>query len=131
MKILDFEIKGNVIKFYLGDCNDWYGDDWDNRPYEHNAGIVYEQFVKNTIQFAVPFEYNVLEPCSDMLYMYNSPYSKEDMQNRECPCLIISKSDSYSKELTNRKSTKIYFGDNIDLTIKKLDKINAVKLGER
>ena len=44
MKILDFELKGNVIKFYLGNCNDWWGDDWDDRPYEHNAGKVYDQY---------------------------------------------------------------------------------------
>ena len=29
MKIIDFETKGNVIKFYLGEnsCDDYWGDD--------------------------------------------------------------------------------------------------------
>lgn len=133
MKILDFELKGNVIKFYLGTCDDWWGDDWNDVPYEHNAGTVYKQYVQKTIQVAVPIEYDVLEPSSDWSYNGNSPYSKEDMQSRKCPCLIIAKSEfwsQYSKLLTDEKSIKIYFGDNDDLTLKKLKKINAVQLGD-
>ena len=128
MKILDFELKGNVIKLYLGDCDEWWGDDWNDRPYEHNAGIVYDKFVKDTVVIAVPVQYNVLEPASDLLYMYNSPYSKEDFVNRECPCLIISEEDQFSKLINNKKAIKIFYGDNIDLTIKKLNKINAIQL---
>ena len=47
-KIIDFERKGNIVRFYLGDVNNsngYYGDDWDDVPYEHNAGKVYEQYV--------------------------------------------------------------------------------------
>ena len=31
MKIIDFDEKGNVVRFYLGDdnCEDYWGDDWD------------------------------------------------------------------------------------------------------
>lgn len=30
MKIIDFERKGNLVRFYLGDDDlvEWYGDDW-------------------------------------------------------------------------------------------------------
>ena len=72
-KIIDFEVKGNVVRFYLGNKTDewgwtnknykdrngntpdwlkpndtYYGDDWDDVPYEHNAGLVYDKFVKGT-----------------------------------------------------------------------------------
>ena len=134
MKILDFELKGNVIKFYLGNCNDWWGDDWDDRPYEHNAGKVYEKYVENTIQIAIPMEYDVIEPASDWSYNGNSPFSKEDMQKRNCPCLIIAETNffnQYSRLLSNKDAIKIFFGDNEDLTLKKLKKIKAVQLGEQ
>ena len=43
-------------KDYKGETPDWlepsdiyYGDDWDDAPYEHNAGTVYEWFVKGYI----------------------------------------------------------------------------------
>lgn len=44
MKIIDFERKGNLVRFYLGDddLHDWSGDDWNDTPYEYNAGQVYE-----------------------------------------------------------------------------------------
>lgn len=45
MKIIDFERKGNLVRFYLGDddLEEWYGDDWNDTPYEHNAGQVYDE----------------------------------------------------------------------------------------
>ena len=35
MKVIDFERKGNVIRFYLGkdDLTEWWGDDWNDTPY--------------------------------------------------------------------------------------------------
>ena len=40
-EIIDFERKGNVVRFYLGKNGEQWGDDWDDAPYEHNAGKVY------------------------------------------------------------------------------------------
>lgn len=47
MKIIDFEKKGNVVRFYLGadDCFDYWGDDWNDAPYDCNGGNVYHNFV--------------------------------------------------------------------------------------
>ena len=35
MKIIDFELKGNQVKFYVGSdyCDDYYGDDTDDYYY--------------------------------------------------------------------------------------------------
>lgn len=88
MKIIDFKKKGNVVRFYLGtdECMDYWGDDWDDAPYEHNAGTVYARFEKGHRDIAFPFDSLVLEPCDGEC---NSPYSKEDMKNRYTPCIIV------------------------------------------
>ena len=87
MKIIDFARRGNVVRFFLGknELKEWWGDDWDDTPYEHNAGPVYDRFVSGHVDIAFPFDYLVLEPCDGE---FNSPYCKEDMINRIVPCLI-------------------------------------------
>lgn len=88
-KIIDIERKGNLVRFYLGadDCNDYWGDDWNDAPYEHNAGLVYERFIETTRDIAFPFDSLVLEPAND--WSNDSRYSKEDMKHRRVPCLIV------------------------------------------
>ena len=71
MKIIDFEPKGNAIRFYLGDdeCNDYWGDDWNDRPYEHNAGIVYDRFIKSTADVFVDLDLAVLVPEDEPFFL--------------------------------------------------------------
>lgn len=121
MKIIDFETKGNVIKFYLGDyeCNDYWGDDWDDRPYEHNAGLVYDRFVKDYATIIFPFDYAVLTPEGDWHYKSNSPFCKDDFKARKAPCVVVVKPDEnswdwdicYSKEALREDAIKFYFED--------------------
>ena len=87
MKIIDFEKHGDVVRFYLGadDCKDYWGDDWDDAPYEHNAGPVYDEYIKDYIDYVFPFGDFVLEPCDGE---YNSSYSKDHMKNHAIPCII-------------------------------------------
>lgn len=87
MKIIDFELKGNMARLFLGrdDLRRWWGDDWDDAPYEHNAGRVYEEFVAGHMDIAFPFDAIVLEPCDGHL---NSPWSKEDMQAGKVPVIV-------------------------------------------
>ena len=119
-KIIDFERKGNVVRFYLGadDCNDYWGDDWDDAPYEHNAGQVYDRFVTATRDVAFPFDSMVLEPAND--WSGNSYYSKEDMKSRRVPCLIVVPAEvvgdySYREQFKDWIGSdgikKFYFGD--------------------
>ena len=127
MKIIDFERKGNVVRFYLGadDCNDYTGDDWNDRPYEHNAGSVYDEYVKGFMDIAFPFDYYVIEPSMDWSYRGNSPYCKDDFKARRAPCIVVvpdAMMDSYERETMWHKEEyaywlgadgviKVYFGD--------------------
>lgn len=144
MQIIDFEKKGNVVRFYLGEKTpdwgwtipnyqlngktpDWlkpsdryYGDDWDDAPYEHNAGQVYDEFIKGYKDIAFDFDDIVLEPsdgCS------NSAWCKDDMVARKVPCIIVVPKevvvetqgsfycDDFNYWLGNDKVIKYYFGD--------------------
>lgn len=115
-KILDFECFGNIVKLYLGETvNGIYGDDWNDTPYEHNAGTVYDKFYTDTVEIAFPLSTNVYEPC----FGYdNSPYCKNDFLFREVPFLLFGQLNDawkYSdfEYLLDNVSTlnKLYIGD--------------------
>ena len=124
MKIIDFETKGNVIQFSLGkdDCDDYWGDDWNDRPYEHNAGSVYDHYVAGTARIYVDWNYDVLIPENDWHYQMNSPFSKEDFKNREAPCVVIYKpkdngwsfDSTYSTAVLSERATRFYFNDHME-----------------
>lgn len=152
MEIIDFSKKGNVIRFYLGEktedwgwvnkdfkdyrgetpdwlkpCDTFYGDDWNDMPYEHNAGTVYEEFIKKFVDVAINYDDLVLEPCEGT---FNSSWCKDDMVARKVPCLIIVPKELRKGHEWNTDFrtwigvdgiTKIYFGDNVEEIIKKLN----------
>lgn len=147
MRIIDFEKKGNVVRFYLGEKTpDWgwtnkdykdgsgktpswlkpsetyYGDDWDDAPYEHNAGPVYDEFVKGHRDIAFPFDDLVLEPCDGES---NSPCCKEDFVARNVPCIIVVPAeiaaqaerpwDDYLYWLGHDGVKEYYYGDEMEV----------------
>ncbi len=119
VKIIDFEKRGNLVRFYLGkdDLEDWYGDDWDDAPYEHNAGVVYDEFVSGVQDIVFPFDMCVLEPRDEWRYNGNSPYSKDDFKARSAPCIVVAKNDyewmrnEYTDALARKDSVRFYYGD--------------------
>lgn len=123
MKIIDFRHKGNSVRFYFGrdDLTDWYGDDWNDAPYEHNAGQVYDEFITGYVDVTWPFDDYVIEPKDDWHNDCNSQWCKDDMRERRVPCIIIVPGsvsmDSYydSRDfnywVANDAVYKIYFGD--------------------
>ena len=125
-KIIDFEKKGQTVRFYIGadDCEDYWGDDWDDAPYEHNAEEVYSEYVIGINDVTFPFDDVVVEPADDWSYRGNTPYSKDDMKNRRVPCIVHldAKSakeyydPSFIKCLADDKSEKFYFGDPMEAT---------------
>ena len=132
MKIIDWSRKGNLIRFFLGkdDCTDYYGDDWDDFPYEHNAGPVYEEFVCGYIDVVIPFDYTAVEPEDDWKYGGNSPYCKNSFKEQKAPCLVIGKDDEYwsieySTVIADKHAVKIYLDTNKNDVIKDLEKIGG------
>lgn len=119
MKIIDFEKKGNTIRFYLGknNCMDYYGDDWDDAPYEHNAGKVYDEYIEDFNDITFPFDYLVLEPADGE---FNSPYCKDDMKHRRVPCIIVVPKDkvtwhtNFSYYAPMEGIIHYYFGDTME-----------------
>ena len=146
MKIIDFERKGNVVRFYLGEkTEDWgwtrsdytrngktpdwlkpsdryYGDDWDDRPYEHNAGQVYEEFIKGYKDIAFDFDDLVLEPA-DGVWNCISNWCKDDMVARKVPCIIVVPKEVYKNSWDDDFEVwacadgikKYYFGDEMEI----------------
>lgn len=127
MKIIDIETRGNLVRLYLGedDLDTWWGDDWDDTPYEHNAGRVYDKFVIATKEVAIPWNYVVLEPEDDWHNDGNSEYCKEDMRDRKVPALIVlgfdheADRDFYENDfgnvLANDSTIRVYLGDADDV----------------
>ena len=118
-EIIDFEVKGNVIRFYLGKNGQQYGDDWNDTPYEHNAGRVYDKFIKGVEELYVDFCNLVVTPDIDAC---NSKWCKDDMIARRVPCVIIVPSgvleadssypiDRFIHWLASDNVIKFYFGD--------------------
>lgn len=128
MKIIDFDKKGNVVRFYLGDDNEekYWGDDWDDAPYEHNAGTVYSEFVKGHVDVAFPFDAAVLEPADDCAYNCNSPFAKQDFIRRKAPCIVVVPAyevennwgtPDYSKYAAAQFCERFYYGDNAETVL--------------
>ena len=113
------------MRLYLGDddCTDYWGDDWNDRPYEHNAGTVYDRYVEGAIDVVVCFDGGILEASDDWHYSNNTPLCKEDFKNEDAPCLIVvppelykNRWDSYyySEMLGSRRVVRIYYNQKID-----------------
>lgn len=121
MKIIDFKKDGNVVRFYLGndDLEDYYGDDWDDTPYENNAGTVYEEYISQYVEYAFPTDYLVLEPQDDWKWRGNSPYNKYSMKSCNVPCLVVVspqlKEDSWEEGFAywagSKNAMRIFFNE--------------------
>lgn len=114
--IVDWERKGNLIRLHLGAANlkEWYGDDWDDAPYEYNAGVVYPEFETDVLDVAIPYDMIVKEPRDDTM---NSGWSKNDMRARRTPMFIIANQPEgwgggdFQHLLADDNATRIYMGD--------------------
>ena len=88
MKIIDCRAKGNIVRFFLGkdDLKKWNGDDWNDRPYEHNAGEVYEEYVSGFKDISFGFNDILFEPNYGH---QNSRYAREDFMKNDIPILVV------------------------------------------
>lgn len=103
---------------------DSWGDNWNDKPYEHNAGMVYEAYYDYYVDLVFPFDYRVLTPANDWYHFGTSPYCKNDFKQRYAPAAIICGTDvketgsidiTYSKYLgADREHViKLYYGDSL------------------
>lgn len=155
LEIIDIARKGHLVRFYLGkkevewgytnpnyknykgETPNWlepsdiyYGDDWNDAPYECNAGPVYGEFIKGYIDIAFDFDCRLLEPMAPETYKY---WCKDDMVAKKIPCLIVlpvnyefpetyyktNEDGSYTptfdffNELKDDKIVKLFYGDSV------------------
>ena len=120
LKIIDFEKKGNMVKFYLGkaELKEWGGDDWDDRPYEHNAEQVYQEFIEDEVVVCFNYDDIVVEPCDGCT---NSSWCKDDMIAKKVPCIAVLEKRYISEneymweyendfhKVSNNKNAKLYY----------------------
>ena len=125
--ICDWETKGNAVRLYCCDqekYEDIWGDDWNDCPYEHNAGQVYEEYVDQIVDIYFDFDAVILEAEDDYTYSGNSPFSKQDFKEGKAPIFIAywpQKDDYWMGDeyhlLIGSKNTnrilKFYMGDMI------------------
>lgn len=113
MKIIDMERKGLLLRLHLGvdDLDTWWGDDWNDTPYDCNAGVVYDRFVSETMDIVLPWDTAVLEPSDIGL---NCGWSRDDMRHRLVPMLLVSSDDGFAywdRLIADEDTVRVYMGD--------------------
>ncbi len=106
-QIIDIEIKGNLVRFFLGENGKQWGDDWDDAPYEHNCGTVYDEYVTGTYDMAFPWDCRLEEQADAVI---NSQYCRKDFMDRKVAALTIT--DKFDK------IHNFYFGDDMNAILK-------------
>lgn len=81
-RIIDRRRRHGLIRLYLAGRPDpgYTGDDWDDSPYERNAGPVCQDFVDATPTLAVPWGLAAVEPADDWRTP-NTRWSKNDFNS--------------------------------------------------
>ena len=111
------------------------------RHYKYRNPITLCEYVEDIVEYAFPFSFDVMEAAGDWHYGGNSPFSKEDMKNKKCPCLIIKKIDTddwyfdnqdFSTLLGSKEDDvlKIYFNDDYEILDSKIKHFGGVYLGK-
>ena len=102
-------IKDNFAYFTTNDIYKQWGDDWDDAPYEHNAGEPYDGEGVEIVKVAYVSE--MTTPCD---YICNSSYSVGDINSGAISWL---RTPSYVKEKIN-----IFAGEPVDSFMDKVIK---------
>ena len=94
-----------------------WGDDWNDAPYEHNAGYPYPDHCKGNERVQhdlvkIGFAADLYRPCDGQL---NSPYSVEDINAGKSPWLKSWAPDDFVPE------TRIFAGCNLKNFIEKIE----------
>ena len=119
MKIIGWNRKGNIVRFALGndDLDYWFGDDWNNSPYEHNASTTPLFDIEKYTDVAFRYNVSVLEAQDDWHYNGNSPFSMDDFKERKTPILVIDvtgKEKYYSFGVNKEEVFGVFMGDRFE-----------------
>ena len=81
--------------YFTSDMSKQYGDDWDDAPYEHNAGNPYESNTKIATRI-IPKNW---EEPDERLGLLNTPYSVDDINAKKIPWLVnkITKQEVFAR----------------------------------
>lgn len=125
MKIIDFEhsVGSNHVRFYLGadDLETWRGDDWNDYPWEYNAGRVYDEYIMGFCDVDFPEGSLVVAPRDNL--SGTGGVCKLDMVRRLSPCIVVVPPeavartvnewfpDDFGRWVALDGVTRFYFGD--------------------
>lgn len=126
-------IEGNFA-YFTDNLEKQWGDDWGDKPYEHNAGEPYEHHDTKVVKVA--FE-SYLETPAELAGL-NSNYSVEDINNKKTPWLSGNKGFSMREieEFTGKswkelmENEPIRFYEELNKVIAEMKKVmnNKVKI---
>lgn len=89
---MDYEYPITLYFTSLNDVTKQWGDDWNDKPYEHNAGEPYtemtidEKKVKADMMKVLLRSYHIMTPRTNYI---NSAYSVEEINNKKVPWLQL------------------------------------------
>lgn len=119
--LIDVCIRGNGIRLYFGSAVEPItGDDFDDVPYEHNAGIVYSEYVNFYMDALIPFNWQVTDPAGELDCYTNSQYCRNDFKTGEIP--LFWTTDNAGE----RDNVYFHMGDLKTDVEEKLDSIGAI-----
>ena len=98
LKICWIKNKGNYIRFYFTTQDDYWGDDWNDAPWEDNAGDVYSEFVEYFVDVIVPFNYKVTHTLNDLYDPYQSNVAIADLVDNNAPFIYVT-ADCYEPKI--------------------------------
>ena len=121
--------KGDYVLYFTPNFKEQWGDDWNDSPYEHNAGSPYDSTYEkedengNWIKYEIAYLYVKFSddpsiwPKLPLDYGFggNSPFSVEEINHGAIPWIFIEK---LKKE--DKKYCTIGGGDTLDSVIDKL-----------
>lgn len=109
----DYEAGYTHYLYFTDDMSKQDGDDWNDAPYEYNAGLPYDDECKITV-----FKFNFYPELKDYIsvafpkdHRINSPYSVEDINNGAVAWVYLKRGD---------KRVAIHGGDELETVITKL-----------
>lgn len=87
------------ILYFTKDLSEQWGDDWNDAPYEHNAGLPYGDDI---IEIPICIE-DCIMPST---YWTNSPYSVSDINKGACAWIFIN----FNRNSCDKKTAIAFYG---------------------